>query len=223
MAKILVVEDEADLADSLRDWLILEGHRVEVSNDGKQALEMLSQSEYDVIVLDLMLPGIDGLQVCRQYRTSGGGSRILMLTAKTTVNDKEEGLDCGADDYIGKPYDLKEVSARVRALMRRSISVVGTSLSLGDLVLDPTLHTASRASIPLQLLPQEFALLEFLMRNPNRIFNAESLIRRVWHGNSSVDTVRTHIKTLRKKVDTPDLPPVIKTIHGVGYSLSFDH
>jgi DNA-binding response OmpR family regulator len=220
MVKILVVEDEVDLAASLHDWLVLEGHRVEVANDGQQAIDVLAVNDFDVIILDLMLPKVDGIELCKSYRTKGGGARILMLTAKSSVAEKELGLDNGADDYLSKPYDLKEVSARIRALMRRSLSVVGSAIVVADLQLDPHAHTVSRGNVELNLLPQEFALLEFFMRNPNRIFSAETLIKRVWHGNSSVDTVRTHIKTLRKKVDLPNLPQTIRTIHGVGYSLT---
>jgi DNA-binding response OmpR family regulator len=219
MAKILIVEDEKDLAHSVRDWLLLEGHRVDAVQDGNQALEWLRSNEYDVIVLDVLLPGLDGFEVCRRYRRSGGLGRVLMLTAKSGINDKESGLDAGADDYITKPFDLKEVSARVRALMRRSISVVGAQLIAADLIVDLTVRKVSRGDNEIKLLPQEFALLEFMIRQPNRIFSADTLIKRVWNGNSSVDTVRTHIKTLRKKVDLPGLQPLIKTVHGVGYSL----
>lgn len=219
MAKILVVEDEKDLAHSVRDWLLLEGHKVDAVLDGQQALEWLQFNEYDVVVLDIFLPGLDGFEVCRRYRRSGGLARVLMLTAKSAVSDKESGLDAGADDYITKPFDLKEVSARIRALMRRSISVIGAQLVAADLTVDLTAHRVMRGQQEIKLLPQEFALLEFMIRQPNRIFSADTLIKRVWNGNSSVDTVRTHIKTLRKKVDLPGCEPLIRTVHGVGYSL----
>lgn len=220
MPKILVVEDELELATSIRDWLLLEKHRVDVCNSGLEASLVLKENVYDIVILDVMLPGMNGFEVCRSYRRNGGAARILMVTAKNAISDKENGLDSGADDYITKPFDLKEISARVRALMRRSLDVHSTNISLSDLVIEVDLHRVTRGGEEIKLLPQEFNLLEFLMRNQNRIFSAEALIQRVWHGNSSVNTVRTHIKTLRKKVDGKNSVQLIRTIHGVGYSIS---
>lgn len=221
MAKILVVEDEKALADSIAEWLAGEGHRLHSIYNGDAALELLKrESDFDIIILDIMLPGLGGLELCRQYRGHGGNARILMVTSRGSVSDKEDGLDSGADDYLTKPFDLKELSARVRALMRRSVSVVGAQLSLADIIMDIEKRQVYRAGNEIKLLPQEFALLEFLMRHPDRIFSPEILIKRVWHGNSTIDTVRTHIKTLRKKVDLPGMPELIKTMHGVGYTVS---
>ncbi len=142
-----------------------------------------------------------------------------MLSAKDADIDKEEGFDAGADDYVTKPCNLKEVAARIRALMRRSLTVAGAHLVAGDLILEPANHKVTRSGVEIRLLPQEFALLEFLMREPNKVFSAEVLSKRVWRGHSSLDTVRTHIKTLRKKIERKDSLPRIETLHGLGYSL----
>jgi DNA-binding response OmpR family regulator len=220
MAKILVVEDERALAETIRDWLILEQHRVDVCHDGKEAQCTLSTDEYDVVMLDIMLPSVDGFEICRSYRRQGGTARILMITAKSTISDKEQGLDYGADDYITKPLDLNELSARVRALMRRSLTVDEPELVCADLRVQTNQRKVTRGGLEIKLLPQEFELLQFLIRQPHRIFSAETLVSRVWQGQSSTNTVRTHIKTLRRKLDLNGSEPLIRTIHGVGYSLS---
>ncbi|MBX9572689.1 MAG: response regulator transcription factor, partial [Candidatus Obscuribacterales bacterium] len=173
MAKILIVEDEERLAESVRDWLLIEGHQVDVSLDSRLALDALSKRSYDVVLLDVLLPGVNGIEICRQYRNSGGTARILIASARNSSADKERGLDAGADDYITKPFDLKELSARVRALMRRSVSMIGNTLVLGDLTLDVTTHQAWRGRVELKLLPQEFSLLEHLIRHPNKIFSPD--------------------------------------------------
>ena len=219
-AKVLIVEDEVQLAFSVKEWLSGEGHSVTMVHDGKEALDWLGTHDCDVIVLDLMLPQVNGIEICRQYRKNGGTARILILTARAHIDDMENLLDSGADDYVTKPFDLKEVSARIRALLRRSTSVQGFQLVADDVVLDPMTHKVQRAGREIDLLPQEFALLEFFMRQPERIFSNELLIKTLWRGNASVDTVRTHIKTLRRKLNKPGLKPFIKTVHGVGYSLT---
>jgi DNA-binding response OmpR family regulator len=220
MARILVVDDEKDLCDSVREWLKPEGHFIEVAYGGDSALTMLSENTYDLVILDVMLPDLDGISVCKRYREGSGCARVLLLTAKNDVADREAGLDAGADDFLGKPFDMRELSARLRALMRRSIDIVGAVLQVGALKLNSADFMVSRDAEPISLLPQEFTLLEFFMKHPNVIFSSETLIKRVWHGNASVDTVRTHIKTLRKKIERTAGSPQIKTIHGVGYCLS---
>jgi DNA-binding response OmpR family regulator len=220
MARILVVDDEMDLCDSICKWLGPEGHHVETSYDGSAALSKLCGSTYDLVILDVMLPELDGVSVCKQYRESGGCARILLLTAKNDVVDREAGLDAGADDFLGKPFDMRELSARLRALMRRSLDISGAVLQVGSLKLHTGDFLVTRDEQRIILLPQEFALLEFLMKHVNVIFSTETLIKRVWHGSASVETVRTHIKTLRKKIEKPGGSPQIKTIHGVGYCLS---
>lgn len=222
MAKILIVEDESRLAESVRDWLVSEGHQVEIALDSRLALKSLEHRQYDVILLDLLLPGMNGLELCRQYRSKGGTARILIVSAKASTVDIEAGLDAGADDYLTKPFDLKILLARIRALMRRSVSMIGNQLVLGDLVVDTSTHQVWRGENEVKLLPQEFALLELLIKQPNKIFSPDQLIDSLWHGKASIHNVRTHIKTLRRKIDLPGFKPMLTTLHGVGYTLSLD-
>lgn len=221
VSKILIVEDEEDLAAQIKDWLAREHHTVEHVANGSAAADQLMVSKYDVIILDWLLPGMDGIEICRRYRAMGGKSPILMLTAKSGVEDKERGLDSGADDYLSKPFHLKELAARVRALVRRGSSQSGTVLEAADVVLDPVARTVTKGQLPLHLERKEFNLLEFLMRNKNTTFSAEALIERVWESDSmaSSDAIRTYIKSLRKKIDTNGNPSLITTVHGVGYKL----
>lgn len=221
MAKILLVEDEADISDLVTAWLAKDHHVVEVAATGEQALDLLRVYPFDVLILDWMLPGVSGVEVCREYRTRGGTSPILMLTAKSHVNEKEKGLDAGADDYLTKPFELIELSARVRALLRRPVSFAGTVLKVGTIVLDTSTHKVTKNGGEVQLLPKEFALLAFFMRHPNQVFSAEALLDRVWSSDSeaSPETIRTYIKRLRKKIDEEDKSSLIGTVHGVGYKL----
>ncbi|HMY55657.1 MAG TPA: response regulator transcription factor [Candidatus Obscuribacter sp.] len=220
MPKILIVEDELHLAESVREWLFLEGHLVQVAQDSKEAERRLEESTFDVILLDILLPGASGLELCRNYRSRGGTARILITSAKGKTSDVEAGLDAGADDYIIKPFDLKVLTARIRALMRRSISVIGNQLVLGDLVVDPISHQVWRAEQNVRLLPQEFALLELLIRSPGKIYSADQLIQLLWHGKATVHTVRTHIKNVRRKIDIAGCKPLLATLHGIGYVLT---
>jgi DNA-binding response OmpR family regulator len=221
MSKILIVEDEEDLAAQVRDWLVREHHTVKHVANGSDAVDQLAVSKYDVIILDWLLPGMDGIQVCKKYRSMGGKTPILMLTAKSTIEDKETGLDSGADDYLSKPFHLKELSARIRALIRRTSSQSTNVLEAGDVLLDPVGRTVTKSGDPIHLERKEFNLLEFLMRNANKTFSAEALLDRVWESGSlaSPDAIRTYIKSLRKKIDSPGKPSMITTVHGVGYKL----
>lgn len=219
MIRILVIEDDTELASAISDWLTKDGHQVEQVVAGHKALERLAVATFDIILLDLILPDIDGANVCCRYREQGGTARILVLTGRDTVEDKEKCLDLGADDYITKPVNLREISARIRALMRRTLNMTGRFLEAGDLKLNLDTGEVTVDVREIVLQPQELALLEFLMRHPNRIFSAETLLARVWRGNSSLDTVRTHIKTLRRKIDKTGEPTKIKTVHRIGYSL----
>lgn len=223
MCKLLIVEDDSDEVSVLQDWLTEAGHSIEVALDGATAQQKLLNSAYDVVILDLLLPDLNGLDICLDYRRQGGSARIIVLSGKSSTLDKEKCLDAGADDYVTKPVDLIELSARIRALMRRTLTITSRTLSSFDLVMDLDCFKVTRGGIEINLLPQEFALLEFLMRYPNRVFSPETLRVRVWRGSSTMDTVRTHIKTLRKKIDRPDLPALIKTIHGIGYALTVDN
>ena len=221
MAKILVVEDEQDLAIPIRDWLTREQHVVEIVDNGLDALDRLKVYKYDVVILDLMLPGVNGLEVCRRYRSEGGASSILMLTAKSSIEEKEVGLDAGADDYLTKPFHLKELSARVRALLRRHTQSTSREIRIGGLVLDVVSRTVHMDGTEIHFVPREFSLLEFLMRHPNQVFSAEALLDRVWASDTmaSPDTIRTYIKILRKKLGCEGKDSFIKTVHGVGYKL----
>jgi len=224
MAKILVVEDERDLSEPIKEWLGREGHIVEVVDNGVLALDCLRVNKYDVVILDLMLPGVNGMEVCRRFRDKSGVTPILMLTAKAEIEDKEAGLDAGADDYLTKPFHLKELSARVRALLRRPQPVTGNVYTLDDLIIDTSRRLVTKQGRELHLLPKEYSLLEFLARHNRQIFSAEALLERVWNSEAAVmpETVRTHIKTLRRKIDTPDRPSIIQTVHGIGYKIEID-
>lgn len=221
MAKILLVEDEVDLAGVVKDWLEEEElNLVEHAQDGPLALDMLSKHNYDLLILDLMLPGIDGMQVCREFRNRGGTIPILMLTARNNLNSKEAGLDAGADDYLTKPFHMREMAARVRALLRRR-GTPRSSLSVADITLDRNSCTARKADNELHLLPKEFMLLEYLMLHENTVVSVDTLIDQIWGSYSSVtaETVRSNIKTLRKKIDTEGQASIIKNIYGMGYKL----
>lgn len=222
MAKILLVEDEHDLAQLISGWLHQrEHHLVETLENGLDAFSTIQINKYDVIILDIMLPGMNGLEVCRQYRRHRGMTPILLLTAKNTVEDKEAGLDSGADDYITKPFALKELAARVRALLRRGPSIPSNQLNIRDIVIDPVDYTVKKAGEEIHLLPQEFRLLEFLARHPNQVFSAEDLLASVWESDTPamIDTVRGHIKRIRKKLDSPGEQSIITNVYGVGYKL----
>ncbi|HEY9776466.1 MAG TPA: response regulator transcription factor [Planktothrix sp.] len=221
MAKILLVEDEPDFSILIGEFLKSEHHIVEAVASGEEALDRLRFYKYDVVILDWMLPQISGIEVCQKYRSTGGTCPILLLTAKKHVDEKEQGLDAGADDYLTKPFEMKELYARIRALLRRPQAFSGSVLQVGALVLEPNSFKVTRGGDEIALLPKEFALLEFLMRHPNQVFSAEALLDRVWASDSeaSPETIRTYIKRLRKKIDLDGQPSILSTVHGVGYKL----
>jgi two-component system phosphate regulon response regulator PhoB len=221
-SKILLVEDDQNLAILLRLHFEHERFIVDLVKTGFEALAQLRTHTYELIVLDWMLPDISGVEVCQQYRDFGGRVPVLMLTARGTVDDKAQGLEAGADDYVVKPFHPKELTARVRALLRRPPSWEGKILKARDIEFDTGARRIHRAGKEIELTPKESALLELLMRYPNRSFTLESILDRLWQSDSSasIDTVRTHMKTLRKKVgDQDDDQPLIRTKRGVGYSL----
>jgi two-component system OmpR family response regulator len=221
MSRILLVEDDTKLAQQVVDWLTMERHSVEHVSNGRDALEFLEQRSYDIIVLDWQLPELQGIDILKRYRAAGGTSRVVMLTGKATLQDKETGLDAGADDYLTKPFHPRELSARLRALNRRPNALVSDQLRVGNILLQPSTFTVTRNGQRIKLLPLEFAVLEFLMRNPGRVFPAEALLERVWPVNSDTapDAVRTIIKTLRKKLERQGGFSPIRTIYGVGYKI----
>ncbi|MBY0358832.1 MAG: response regulator transcription factor [Candidatus Obscuribacterales bacterium] len=221
MAKILVVEDDKELGESYKDWLGQEKHIVEVVDDGEEAILRLKNYQYDIIILDWNLPKFSGPEICQQYRSHSGTTPILMITGKDLPEDKVSGLDSGADDYLTKPFNLQELSSRIRALLRRQPLVVSTALTIGSLELDSHKRIVRKNGQEIALLPREFALLEFFMRHPGETFSPETLLNRLWssESDSTIYTVYTYIKTLRRKIAGGDEKSSIVNVHGVGYKL----
>jgi len=216
--RVLVVEDFEILARTIGTGLRREGMAVDVALDGDDALEHLAVTRYDVVVLDRDLPGVHGDEVCRQIVAGRSQSRVLMLTAASTVKERVDGLGLGADDYLPKPFDFAELVARVRALARRSTAALPPTLESGDVTLDPGSRTAFRAGRRLELSPKEFALLECLLASPGRVVSAEELLERVWDEAADPFTtaVKTTIRRLRAKLGDP---PVIHTVREGGYRI----
>ncbi|PZM85157.1 MAG: DNA-binding response regulator [Candidatus Melainabacteria bacterium] len=219
MAKILVVEDEEDLSSVITEWLVRDHHVVESVDNGADALELLAVNKYDLIVLDLMLPELSGMEVCRRYRAKGGDAHVLMLTAQSSLDAKEAGLNAGADDYLSKPFELRELVARVRAMLRRPSARIPDLISVGELTIDLRQAKVFRHGAEIRLVPKEFDLLAFLIRHHGQCFSAEALLERVWCSSSTplTETVRTHVKTIRKKIDSADRQSLIQHIPGYGY------
>lgn len=219
---ILVVEDEKRLANLIRRALEEESHVVDVTYDGAEALDMAQATDYDLLVLDLMLPHMDGIEVCRRLRAAGKDVRILMLTAKDAIEDRVLGLESGADDYLIKPFSFSELLARVKALSRRQVQPQAEQeLAVGDLVLDLARHEARRGDKTIELTAKEFQLLEFLMRNAGHVLTRTQILDHVWGYNfdSFSNVVDIYVHYLRNKVDRGFSEPLIKTVRGVGYSL----
>jgi two-component system, OmpR family, response regulator RegX3 len=224
MAKVLVVEDEQSLREALVFFLEKEGHEVSVAVDGEEAIRVFENSGADIILLDLMLPKMDGNQVCKQIRSSSNVP-IIMLTAKDSEIDKIVGLEIGADDYITKPYSTRELLARIKAVLRRQVEppvTAGSVLIAGELRLDSDRHVVTLSGNQLTLPLKEFELLELLMENVNRVLTRGQIIDRVWGSNYFGDTktLDVHIKRLRSKVEEdPARPKYIQTVRGLGYKL----
>src|SRR5947209_532769 len=219
---ILVGEDEKRLANLVRRALEEEGHVVDVSYDGAEGLEMAEGTEYDLLVLDLMLPHLDGIEICRRLRTQGKDTRILMLTARDAVEDRVQGLESGADDYLVKPFSFSELLARIKALSRRQVQAqIEQELQAGDLVLDLSRREARRGDSVIELTAKEFQLLEFLMRNSGHVLTRTQILDHVWGYNfdSFSNVVDIYVHYLRNKIDKDFAEPLIKTVRGVGYSL----
>lgn len=221
--RILVVEDEHRIASSIKKGLEQERYAVDIAFDGIEGYDLATSEEYDLILLDLMLPGIDGLEVCRRLRSKKINTPILILTAKSQVNDKVSGLDSGADDYLSKPFSFDELLARVRALSRRPKIVLSTVLKVDNLTLDTTTFEVKRGNTAIQLSGKEFALLEFFMRHPGQIIHKERVIGHVWDYDANIlpNTVEVYIKNLRRKIDLPfpERKPLITTVRGFGYKI----
>ena len=220
--KILVVDDERAVRESLRRALELEGYEIELAADGNEALYRLDVTEEpDAMILDVLMPGVDGLEVCRRLRGAGSKLPVLMLTARTEVEDRVAGLDAGADDYVTKPFALEELLARVRALLRRTGDTDGEVARFADLVLDPSTREVTRGGRPIELTRTEFSLLELFMRNPRQVLTRTIIFERVWgydfgYASNSLDV---YIGYLRRKTEADGEPRLIQTVRGVGYAL----
>jgi two-component system, OmpR family, response regulator MprA len=220
--KILIVDDERAVRESLQRALELEGYEIELAADGREALERLgADGNVDAVLLDVLMPGMDGLEVCRTIRRNGNPVPVLMLTARTQVEDRVEGLDAGADDYVTKPFALEELLARLRALLRRTADGSGEALSFADLELDPGTREVRRGGELIELTRTEFSLLELFMLNPRQVLTRSVIFERVWgydfgYGSNSLDV---YIGYLRRKTEAGGKPRLIQTVRGVGYAL----
>jgi heavy metal response regulator len=221
---VLLVEDEKNVAAFIKQGLEEDFYTVDVAEDGIDGYAMATSQTYDLIILDLMLPGIDGKEVCKRLRTLGLKTPILMLTALNTVPDKVEGLESGADDYLTKPFSFSEMLARIRALMRRSADY-GGDISLADLRIDLLSRRAFRGDKEIMFTPKEFSLLEYLLRNKTRVVSRTQIIENVWGYDFDPNTnlVDVHIKSLREKIDKDSDQKLIHTVRGVGYVLKVEH
>ncbi|WP_447601176.1 response regulator [Nitrospira sp. Nam80] len=219
--RILLVEDDTDLAQFVGKGLKEERYAVDVAADGEQGLQLATEHPYGLLILDIMLPLLDGLTLCRRMRAEGITAPVLLLTARDTVEDKVAGLDSGADDYLTKPFAFAELLARVRALLRRGGPQQQTRLKAGDLELDPATHRVWRAAKEIVLTNKEYALLDFLLRNKNRVLTRTAIIEHVWDisYDPMTNIVDAHIRALRAKVDRDFSPPLITTVRGAGYML----
>ncbi|MGI8610021.1 MAG: response regulator transcription factor [Candidatus Dormibacteria bacterium] len=220
--RLLIVEDERKLANLVQEMLQDENHTVDVSFDGEDALQFAATGEYDVIILDLMLPGVPGLEVCRRIRAGGDKTPILMLTARTSIEDRVVGLDAGADDYLTKPFAFAELLARVRALGRREApGGVGNRMTVGEISLDLKTREVWRGKDLVELTPKEFALLEYFMRHPNQVLSGQQIADHVWsyEFDGLTNRVAVYVSYLRRKLGDGSGHNPIQTVHGVGYRL----
>lgn len=222
--RVLVVEDDLHLAEVLTEALSDRAYSVDAVKDGESAWNWISSVSYDLIVLDVTLPKLDGISLCRRLRTApnNGTTPVLMLTARDTVADKILGLDAGADDYMVKPFDLEELMARVRALLRRGTLSTPSTITCGELQINPEMHDVTYSGELMQLTPKEYALIELLATSGRRILSRSSIIDRIWslQDPPTEETVKSHIKGLRQKLRNAGAPEdFIETVHGVGYRL----
>jgi two-component system, OmpR family, response regulator len=222
--RILIVEDETGLAETLREGLAAEGATVDIVNNGPDGLWAAGEHRYDVIVLDIMLPGLNGYEVCRRLRARDVWTPILMLTAKDGEYDLADALDLGADDYLTKPFSFVVLLARLRALTRRGGRARPTVLTAGDLSLDPALRKVSRGGQDITVTSREFALLELLMRHRGEVLSKRAIIENIWdmHYDGDANIVEVYVRYLRKKIDEPFGRAAIETVRGAGYRLAAD-
>jgi DNA-binding response OmpR family regulator len=224
VAKILLVEDDLEIIEKLKVWFSSEGHLIEAVTNGEDALQLLQNFTFDIAILDWQLPGISGVELCRRYREAGGMCYIIMLTGKGSVENKEFGLDAGADDYLVKPFEMRELSVRVRAILRRPHGLLPTEVKVSDVILNLQNRTVTIGKESFKLMPKEAALLEFLMRHPNRTFGSKDLLNAVWPSDrdASSETVRSWMRNLRQKLGAAGKEDFIKTISGLGYMIEYN-
>jgi len=218
--KVLVVDDEPGVRSALQRALTLERHDVRLAEDGQAALDTLAEGTVDAIVLDVMMPRVDGLEVCRRLRAAGDRTPVLMLTARDAIDDRVDGLDAGADDYLVKPFALRELNARLRALLRR-VDPGGTTLAFADLVLDRTAHELHRGQRPIELSKTEFSLLEVFLEHPRQVLTRSVLFERVWGYDfgATSNALGVYIGYLRRKTEEGGERRLLHTVRGVGYVL----
>jgi two-component system OmpR family response regulator len=220
--RILVVEDEHRIAQAIKEGLEQESYAVDVCFDGEEGYNSAANDEYDIILLDVMMPGMNGYEVCRKLREEGNHTPILMLTAKDQPRDVVEGLDTGADDYLAKPFAFEVLLARIRALLRRPSDTIGETLQAGDLELNPTNHEVTRDGKTIALSNKEYAILEYLLRNRGRVLSKNNIMTHVWDFDADIlpNNVEVFITYLRAKVDKPfQGPNLIQTVRGFGYKI----
>jgi two-component system OmpR family response regulator len=219
--RLLIVEDDRKLARTLQRGLDREGFEVDLAGDGREALSLAASRDYDTIVLDVMLPGLDGHAVCRALRARDKWVPVLMLTALADVRDRIRGLELGADDYLGKPFDFGELLARIRALVRRGPSERPALIEQGGLRADPITRTVTRGEINAELTPREYDLLVYMLRRPNQVISRAQILQAVWAENpeGSPNVVDVYIGYLRRKLERPPLPPLIRNVRGAGFVL----
>lgn len=220
--KILVIEDEKRITSFVRKGLQYEGYTVDVAYDGIKGMEKAREENLDLIVLDVMLPGMDGMTLCSELRELGVTTPVIMLTAKDSIDDRVKGLDAGADDYLVKPFAFKELLARIRSLLRRGDNTKQLVLKAGDLVLDPSSREVTRGEKVIELSKKEYSLLEYMMRNKNQVLTRTMIAEHVWDYDfdSFTNTIDVYIRYLRKKVDDGFKVKLIRTIRGVGYKIT---
>ena len=219
--RILVIEDNHHLNSALAASLAHEGYSVDSAYDGQEGQDLAEMTAYDLILLDIMLPEKDGLEVCRDLRRRRVHTPILLLTARDRVDDRVQGLDCGADDYLVKPFAMRELLARLRALLRRQQPYKEGRLAMGNLVMDPITHTVEREGHPLVLTPKEFALLEYLLYHPNQVVTREMIEQHIWNYDFECESnvFDVYVRRLRRKIDAPFAVKMLTTVRGVGYRL----
>jgi two-component system, OmpR family, manganese sensing response regulator len=221
MSKILLVDDDAGVRTTVNQMLQVDNYLVDLAENAAAAFDQLAVVDYDLLILDWELPDGSGYQICQNYRTRGGKAPVLFLTGQTQVDQKVSAFNAGADDYLTKPFHMKELQVRVRALLRRPSTQIGDKISVGRLAIEPSTFSAYRDGQAITLLPKEFALLDFFLRHPGQVFSADALLARVWSTDAETtqEALRQTLSRLRAKLDVKGQPSFIRTVIGVGYKL----